>query len=72
MDFWKTFISVLGTISGIVTLISFVFQIKDPCICIVIPYIVIVLGISFFLACFLTRRKESLTISISNNLEIKI
>lgn len=72
MDFWKTFISVLGTISGIVTLISFVFQIKDPCICIVIPYIVIVLGISFFLAWFLTRRKESLTISISNNLEIKI
>lgn len=72
MDFWKTLISTLGAVSAIVTLISFVFQIKEPCPCVITLYFFIVFGGSFIISYILTRRKVTLNLDISNNLHVNV
>lgn len=72
MDFWKTFISALGAISSIVTLISFVFAIKEPPLWVVILYAVIVLGGSALASFFITRRRMSIKLNLSNNLNVEV
>lgn len=72
LDFWKTLISTLGAVSAVVTLVSFVFQIKNPCACLIIIYATIVFGGSFIIAWLLTRRKSSLNLELSNTLTVKV
>ena len=72
VDFWKSLISTLGAVSAVVTLISFVFQIKNPGTATIIFYAIIVLGGSFIIALLLTHRKESLKMVLSNTLKVSV
>lgn len=72
MDFLKTLISTLGAVSAIVTLISFVFQVHNPCTLVIIIYFVIVIGGSLLISWFLTRRKDSLKLKLSNTLTVNV
>lgn len=71
-EFWKYFFVALGTISSIVTLVSFVFQLKNPCWVIVVIYIIFVLLLSCVFALWQTWRKKSIEIKVSNNLLVKV
>lgn len=72
MDFWKTLISTIGTVSALVTLVSFVFQIQNPCGWIITLYIVLVVGGSIAISLILTRRKKMLKLDITNNLCVEV
>ena len=70
--FWKYFLASVGTISSMVTLISFVFEWKNPgCLCVVL-FVAGVILISGGFACWQTWRKTSLGLKISNTLSINI
>lgn len=71
-DFWKYFFLAIGTISSVVTLISFVFQVKDPCWVWVVLYVVVVVGLSIAFGIWQTWRKKSLSLKVSNNLTVNI
>ena len=71
-EFWKYFLAALGTISSIVTLVSFVFQLHEPCWMVVAVYVVAVLAVSYIFAAWQTWRKESLSLRISNTLTVKV
>lgn len=71
-EFWKYFLAAVGTISSVVTLISFVFEWKNPgCLWIVI-YIAGVILISGGFACWQTWRKTSLELKVSNTLNVNV
>ena len=72
MDFWKTLISTLGAVSAVVTLISFVFQVQNPCTLVIVIYFFIVIGGSLLISWFLTRRKNSLKLKLSNTLTVNV
>ena len=72
MDFWKTLISTLGAVSAVVTLISFVFQVHNPCTQVIVIYFVIVIGGSLLISWLLTRRKDSLKLKLSNTLTVNV
>lgn len=71
-DFWKYFFAAVGTISSVVTLISFVFELRNPGGLVIVLYIVGVLGLSILFAVWQTWRKRSLSIDVSNNLTVKV
>ena len=71
-EFWKYFLAALGTISSIVTLVSFVFQLHEPCWIVVVVYVVAVFAVSYVFAAWQTWRKESLSLNISNTLAVKV
>ena len=71
-EFWKYFLAALGTISSIVTLVSFVFQLHEPCWIVVVVYVVAVLAVSYVFAAWQTWRKDSLSLKISNTLTVKV
>lgn len=72
LDFWKTYLSTLGSISAIVTLISYVLQLDNPSALVIVTYFVGVLVLSLVISLKLTKRKESLSLSLSNSLEIEV
>lgn len=72
MDFWKTLISTLGAVSAVVTLISFVFQVQNPCTLVIVIYLVIVIGGSLIISWLLTRRRDSLKLKLSNTLTVNV
>lgn len=72
MDFWKTLISTLGAVSAVVTLISFVVQVRNPSSLVITFYFIIVLGGSLIISWLLTRRKSSLELELSNTFTIKV
>ena len=72
MDFWKTLISTLGAVSDVVTLISFVFQVQNPCTLVIVIYLVIVIGGSLIISWLLTRRRDSLKLKLSNTLTVNV
>ncbi len=67
-EFWKYFLAAIGTISSVVTLVSFVFQLTNPGCWVIAIYIVAVLLLSLVFAIWQTWRKESISIKISNTL----
>lgn len=71
-EFWKYFFGAVGTISSVVTLISFVYQWQTPpCWCVVMY----ILGVVIFSAAFAvwqTWRKTSLDLRISNTLNVRV
>lgn len=67
-EFWKYFLAAIGTISSVVTLVSFVFQLTKLGFWVIAIYIVVVLLLSFAFAIWQTWRKESISIKISNTL----
>ena len=71
-EFWKYFFVAIGTISSVVTLISFVFNVKNPSCWLIISYVAIVLLLSVVFAIWQTWRKTSLNIKISNNLTVNV
>lgn len=71
-DFWKYFFVALGTISSVVTLVSFVFQLVQPHWAVVLIYILLVLGLSVAFGLWQTYRKTSLSIAVSNNLKVSV
>jgi hypothetical protein len=71
-EFWKYFFVAIGTISSVVTLISFVFNVKNPSCWLIISYVFIVLLLSIAFAIWQTWRKTSLNIKISNNLTVNV
>lgn len=71
-EFWKYFFAAVGTISSIVTLISFVFQLQDPGCLVIVLYILGVVGLSIAFAVWQTWRKKSLDLKISNTLRVKV
>ncbi len=71
-EFWKYFFVAVGTISSVVTLISFVFELKDPSWLWVLIYVAVVLGLSVAFGIWQTWRKTSLSVKISNNLTVKV
>lgn len=71
-EFWKYFFASVGTISSVVTLVSFVFDWKNPGCLWVIIYIAVVLLLSGGFACWQTWRKTSLDLKISNTLNVKV
>ena len=72
MDFWETLISTLGAVSAVVTLISFVFQVQNPCTLVIVIYFVIVIGGSFLISWLLSRRKDSLKLKLSDTLTVNV
>ena len=71
-EFWKYFFGAVGTISSVVTLISFVYQWQKPeCWCVVL-YILVVIIVSALFAIWQTWRKTSLDLKISNTLNVKV
>lgn len=71
-EFWKYFFGAVGTISSVVTLISFVYQWQTPpCWCVVM-YILGVVVFSAAFAVWQTWRKRSLDLKISNTLNVKV
>ena len=72
MDFWKTLISTLGAVSAVVTLISFVFQVQNPCTLVLVIYFIIVIGGSLIISWLLTRRRDSLKLKLSNTLTVNV
>lgn len=71
-EFGKYFLASVGTISSVVTLISFVFQLKEPSCIVIILYILGVIGLSIAFAVWQTWRKTSLDLKISNTLRVKV
>lgn len=71
-EFWKYFLASIGTISSVVTLVSFVFEWKNPDSIFVFIYMVVVLIVSGGFACWQTWRKTSLDVKISSTLEVKV
>lgn len=71
-EFWKYFLASVGTISSVVTLISFVYQWKNPGCCWVVGYILFVIVASLFFAWSQTKRKTSLNLKFSNTLRVKV
>ena len=71
-EFWKYFLASVGTISSVVTLISFVFEWKNPDCLWVVFYIAFVLVVSVAFACWQTWRKTSLDLKVSNTLNITV
>lgn len=71
-DFWKYFLASVGTISSVVTLVSFVFEWKNPGCWWVFGYIAFVLIVSGGFAVWQTWRKTSLDLKISNMLNVKV
>lgn len=67
-EFFKYFFAAVGTISSVVTLISFVFQLTKPNCLIVVLYVVAIIGMSVAFAVWQTWRKKTITIKISNTL----
>ena len=53
-EYWKYFFAAVGTISSVVTLISFVFQLKVPDCIVIIQYILGVIGLSIAFAVWQT------------------
>ena len=71
-EFWKYFFAAVGTISSVVTLISFVFQLQDPGCTVIVIYVLGVVGLSVAFAVLQTWRKKSLDLRISNTLRVKV
>ena len=71
-EFWKYFFAAVGTISSVVTLVSFVFELKNPSCWLIVLYIVGVIGLSILFAVWQTWRKNSLKFTISNNLTVNV
>ena len=71
-EFWKFFFVAVGTISSIVTLVSFVFQLHNPSCLVVILYILGVIVLSIAFALWQTWRKKAIKLKISNNLTINV
>ena len=71
-EFWKFFFMAVGTISSIVTLVSFVFQLQKPSCRVVLLYTLLVIVLSVAFAIWQTWRKESISIKISNNLSVHV
>lgn len=71
-EFWRYFLASVGTISSVVTLVSFVYQWKNPGCWWVIGYVVFVFSASLLFAWLQTRRKTSLDLKISNTLRVKV
>lgn len=71
-EFWSSFFIAIGTISSVVTLVSFVFQLRNPSNCTIFIYASGVILFSYIFAELQTYRKTKLTVGISNNLTIKV
>ncbi len=71
-EFWRYFFSAIGTISAVVTLISFVFDLKNPSCCVIVLYVVSVLLLSGLFAVWQSWKKKSLSLKISNNLTVNV
>ena len=71
-EFWKYFLASVGTISSVVTLISFVFEWKNPGFWWITLYITAVVLISGIFAGWQTWRKTSLDLKISNTLNVRV
>ena len=71
-EFWKFFFAAVGTISSVVTLISFVFQLQDPDCLVIVLYILGVVGLSIAFAVWQTWRKKALDLKVSNTLRVKV
>ena len=71
-EFWKYFLASVGTISSVVTLVSFVYQWKNPGCWWVIGYVVFVVAASLLFAWSQTKRITSLGLKISNTLRVKV
>lgn len=70
--FWAYFFVAVGTISSVVTLISFVYHWDKPCVFAVVAYIAGVVLASGGFAIWQTWRKTSLDLKISNTLNVKV
>lgn len=71
-EFWKYFFASVGTISSVVTLVSFVFEWKNPGYLCIVLYLAGVVILSGLFACWQTWRKTSLDLKISNTLNVKV
>lgn len=71
-EFWNSFFAVLGAISSIVTLISFVFNIQCPSHSLVIGYSSSIIVICLIIAFCMTKRKKRTTVKVSNNLSVTV
>jgi hypothetical protein len=71
-EFWKYFFVAVGTISSVVTLVSFVFQLHNPSCLVVFFYILGVIVLSSAFAIWQTWRKKAIKLKISNNLTINV
>lgn len=71
-EFGNSFLAVLGAISSVVTLISFVFNIQCPSHSLVIGYSCSIIVICLIIAFCMTKRKTRTTIRVSNNLSVTI
>lgn len=69
-EFWKYFFAAVGTISSVVTLISFVFQLQNPRCLVIVLYILSVFVLSIAFAIWQTWRKTSLDLKVSNTLNV--
>lgn len=72
LKFWGSFMVTMGTISSIVTLISFVFGLKDPNVNVICIYILVVFTSCFLSAWAMSYQKTKLSINVSNNLQVKV
>lgn len=71
-EFGNSFFAVLGAISSVVTLISFVFNIQCPSHSLVIGYSCSIIVICLIIAFCMTKRKTRTTIKVSNNLSVTV
>ena len=71
-EFWKYFFGAIGTISSVVTLISFVYQWQKPSCWSVVLYVLVVVILSAAFAVWQTWRKTSLDLKISNTLDVRV
>lgn len=71
-DYWKYFLASVGTISSVVTLVSFVFEWKNPGFLWIVLYIAGVIIISAVFASWQTWRTTSLDLKISNTLNVNV
>lgn len=71
-EFWKYFFGAIGTISSVVTLISFVYQWQKPSCWSVVLYVLVVVILSAAFAVWQTWRKKSLDLKVSNTLNVKV
>lgn len=71
-EFWKYFFVAVGTISSVVTLVSFVFQLQNPSCLVVLLYIFAVIVLSIAFALWQTWKKKAIKLKISNNLTISV
>lgn len=71
-EFWKYFFAAVGTISSVVTLISFVFQLQNPKCWVIVLYTLGVVVFSIVFAIWQTWRKTSLDLKVSNTLNVTV